>query len=353
MTVRDIARHANVSNGTVSRVLNDHVNVASDLRSRVLQAADELGYRPNHRTQRAPALRSLRSIGFLLTLPHLESHQDLMAPFWAHLLQGAEAEAARMGAKVTYCSLPGRHVAPVDVLHRVRELGLDATLLVGAPSEAVIAAVEELGMPVVVLDSVLEADEHTVPHDAVVPDYYGGTVLVTRQLLAAGHREVAFIGGPVVPGTVRNAVPAVEMRARGFREALAHACLPYAADMVVESDLTQQGGYDATRALLAARPGTTGLVCANDALASGAMRALRGLGRRVPEDVSVVGGSDELGEHTFPPLTTYRLDQPALGAVAVQRLARRADHPSAPAVTTILPVDLVRRQSVVPPPTLT
>ncbi len=222
-------------------------------------------------------------------------------------------------------------------------------------SEAVIAAVEELGMPVVVLDSVLEADEHAVPHDAVVPDYYSSTVLVTRQLLRGqGTAKSPSSAGPWSPGRCRR-------RCSGRRDARARLpggagarLPPVAADMVVESDLTQQGGYDATRALLAARPGTTtGLVCANDALASGAMRALRGLGRRVPEDVSVVGGSDELGEHTFPPLTTYRLDQPALGAIAVQRLARRADRPSAPAVTTILPVDLVRRQSVVPPPTLT
>ena len=350
VTVRDIARRANVSNGTVSRVLNNHVNVADDLRSRVMAAANELGYAPVRRGQRTPPLPRVRCIGFLLTLPHLESAQDLMAPFWAHLLQGAESEAARLGAQVIYSSLPGRHVVPADVLQRIGDLGLDATLLVGAPSPAVVTAVESLGMPVVVLDSVLDTDGPAGAHDAVLPDYFTGTYVVTQELLAAGHRRLAFIGGPLADGTVRNVVPAVEMRARGFREALVHAGVAPTPDLLAASDLTQQGGHDAARALLAEQPDLTGLVCANDALASGAMRALRGLGRRVPEDVSVVGGSDELGEHVFPPLTSSRFDPPALGALAVQRLARRSERPTAPAVTTILPVEIVRRHSVVPPP---
>ncbi|MDT3318081.1 LacI family DNA-binding transcriptional regulator [Microbacterium sp. KSW4-11] len=349
MTVRDIARRANVSNGTVSRVLNNHVNVAADLRSRVIEAVNELGYSPARARQRATDLPQLRTIGFLLTLPHLEAAQDLMAPFWAHLLQGAEAEAARLGAQVTYCSLPGRHTVAADVLERVSDLGLDATLLVGAPSPAVVAAAEELGMPVVVVDTLLDPDElGGIPHDAVLPDYFHGTYLVTQELLKAGHQKLAFVGGPLAEGVVINTVPAVEMRARGFREALVHAGIPHNRDHFAESDLTQQGGYEAALALLAHDPDISGLVCANDALASGAIRALRDVGRRVPEDVSVVGGSDELGEHIFPPLTSYRFDQPALGALAVQRLARRAKNPTAPAVTTLLPVEIVRRQSVHP-----
>lgn len=350
VTVRDIAYRANVSNGTVSRVLNGHVNVADDLRRRVIEAVKELGYTPSRR-QHAAEVLSLRSIGFLLTLPHLEPAQDFMAPFWAHLLQGAETQAARIGAQVTYCSLPGRNVTPADILQRIADLRLDATLLVGAPSPAVVEAVQELRIPVVVLDSILDPDDSDgKPQDAVLPDYFRGTYLVTRELISAGHRHVAFIGGPMCPDLVRNAVPAIEMRARGFREALIHAGLAPRPELIAASDLTQQGGYETTRDLLAMHPCITSLVCANDALASGAIRALRDQGRRVPEEISVVGGSDELGEHTFPRLTSYRFDQSALGSLAVQRLARRAKNPGAQAVTTILPVEIVGRQSVLPPP---
>ncbi|MET2013001.1 LacI family DNA-binding transcriptional regulator [Microbacterium chocolatum] len=349
VTVRDIARRANVSNGTVSRVLNNHLNVAADLRLRVIEAVNELGYSPNRARQRTDELPQLRTIGFLLTLPHLEAAQDLMAPFWAHLLHGAEAEAARLGAQVTYSSLPGRHVLPSDVLEHIQDLSLDATLLVGAPSAAVVAAVEELGIPAVVLDSLLNPGEmSSIPHDAVLPDYFHGTYLVTQELLRAGHRKLAFIGGPLVEGSVINAVAAVEMRARGFREALVHAGVIHSQEHIAESDLTQQGGYEAALSLLSHDPELSGVVCANDALASGAIRALRDVGRRVPEDVSIVGGSDELGEHIFPPLTSYRFDQPALGAIAVQRLARRTKNPTAPALTTLLPVEVVRRHSIHP-----
>ncbi|MGN6334213.1 MAG: LacI family DNA-binding transcriptional regulator [Motilibacteraceae bacterium] len=348
VTVRDVARHANVSSGTVSRVLNQHHNVAGELRERVLRSAAELGYLPRQVRAGVPTIATTpaRSIGYLLTLPHLPTTSDLMAPFWAGVLHGVETEAGRRGASVTYRSLPGAGVSPAEVVERIGELGIDATLLVGVPSPEVVEAVEHLGIPVVVVDSQLEG----AGHDAVLPDYAEGARQVVDEMLRAGHQDIAFIGGPLLPGSaVRNAVPAIEQRARGLRDALAHAGVPFRPELVESCDLTQQGAYAATRRLLAGDAPFTGLFCANDVTASGALLALREHGCIVPDDVSVVGAGDELGAHTFPPLTTFRLDLPVLGAVAVHRLLARADDPQTPAVTTLVPVDLVRRSSVAPP----
>jgi LacI family transcriptional regulator len=347
-TVKDIARQANVSSGTVSRVLNQHPNVAADLRDRVLVAAEALGYAPTVVPRTAGRTSGGRTIGFLLTLPYLAgSRSELMAPFWAGVLHGAEAAAAARGNKVVYRSLPGDGRSAGDALARIAELELDATLLVGDPSQEVVDAVEALGIPVALVDTQLEDGRR---HDAVLPDYAEGSRRVVEELIAVGHRDIAFVGGPLVAGSrVRNAIPAVEARVRGLRDALAYADLPFRPELVQESDLTQEGAATAIHRLLDAGVEFTAVFCANDTAASGALVALRERGLRVPEDVSVVGCNDEFGSYTFPPLTTFSLDLAVLGATAVERVLARAADPRCPAVTTLLPVEVVRRASVAPP----
>ncbi|MFF4888269.1 LacI family DNA-binding transcriptional regulator [Micromonospora chersina] len=342
-----MAQHANVSSGTVSRVLNQRANVAPDLRERVIRSAELLGYQPSGIARHGGGAGPVQSIGFLLTLPYLGPVPELMAPFWAAVLQGAETEAGRRGARLTYSSFPGQGVAPAQVLTRVGELGLDATLLVGDPSPEVVDALERLTIPVVLVDTQLEHGRH----DAVLPDYAEGSRLVVDELIAAGHRDIAFIGGPLVPGSrVHNQIPAIEARARGLRDSLAYAGIPFRPELVETCDLTQAGGAAAAARLLAGADRFTAIFCANDATASGAVQALRDAGRQVPTDVSVVGAGDELGAHIFPPLTTFRFDVTDLGATAVRRLFQRAEDASAGTATLLLPVDLVRRSSVATAP---
>ena len=349
VTIRDVARRAGVSNGTVSRVLNNHANVAADLRDRVLEAAEALGYRatrPPRGNGRTPATRPRRPagasarLGFLLTLPHLPERLEPMSPFWASILHGAEAEATRRGAQVTYLSYPHSPAAYRRHLGAVR---LDGVLLVGVASADLVGAAQDAGHAAVLVDNQLPG----VPVDAVIFDYVAAGREATDQLVRAGHRAVGFVGGPLRPDSpVRCTIPTIELQAIGYRTALAYAGLPFDPGRCESCDLTPEGGYAAGRRLLARRPDLTAVFCAGDRVATGVMRAAREAGRTIPAGLSVTAVDDEHAGQTVPPLTTILLDKEHLGAAAVRRLVDRLAAPSSAPTTVMLPVDLVARGSV-------
>jgi LacI family transcriptional regulator, galactose operon repressor len=347
VTVRDVARHAGVSSGTVSRVLNNREDVAGDLRDRVLRSVADLGYESSRAGRGSAAASAPFEVGFLLALPHVRGTRDLMAPFWARILHGAEAEARRHGARVSYRSLLEADLASHSVSRHLREMRLDGALLVGVATPDMLAAVGSAGLPAVVVEDRPES----TGVDAVVSDYASAGRMVVETLLGAGHRDIAFIGGELLPGAgVRNAVWAIEARAIGYRNALAYAGLPLADQLLESCDLTPAGGYAAANRLLARAPQVTAIFCANDPTASGVMQALRDAGRKIPVDISVVGCDDEYGGQTFPPLTTVRVHKELLGVTAVRRLLQLAqDGPEGVSLTMMLPVELVERDSVAPP----
>ncbi|MBB5791117.1 substrate-binding domain-containing protein [Jiangella mangrovi] len=353
VTIRDVARRAGVSNGTVSRVLNHHANVAPDLRERVLEAAEALGYRatrPPRGNGRSPATQAQARpgrtasastrLGFLLTLPHLPDRLEPMSPFWASILHGAEAEATRHGAQVTYLSLPH---GPAAYRRHLGAVGLDGVLLVGVASADLVTAAQDAGHAAVLVDNQLAG----VPVDAVIFDYVAAGREATDQLVRAGHRAIGFVGGPLRPDSpVRCAIPTIELQAIGYRTALAYAGLPFDPGTCESCDLTPEGGYAAGLRLLARRPDLTAVFCAGDRVATGVMRAAREAGRTIPAGLSVTAVDDEHEGQTVPPLTTVRLDKEHLGAAAVRRLVDRLAAPSSTATTVMLPVDLVARGSV-------
>jgi len=340
VNIRDVARRANVSSGTVSRVLNDYANIDEDLRRRVLRAVAELGYVPR-RTRGRPSNREARvgEIGFFL-VQELRS-RDLLGTFWAPILEGAEREARRHAASITY-----RPVRPADLAALggdIARSGLDAILLVGVTPVAPVRDVLRTGLPTCLVDNAIPG----LPVDAVLSDNFAGATAAVDHLIGHGHREIAFIGGPLHPGPGRvNSVYTLEWRAAGYRAALSRAGIPVVDELFESCDLMPAGGHQACRRLLASGRRFTAIFCGNDPCAMGALRALREGGVDVPGQVSVVGFDDDLADHAVPPLTTVRVDKEAMGATAVRRLLDRAQEPNAPALTVTLPVELVERASV-------
>jgi LacI family transcriptional regulator len=347
VTVRDIARAAQVSAGTVSRVLNGHENVDPQLTDRVRRAVEELGYQ--HATARRggharPHRSSTTEIGFLLTVPHV-SETELMSPFWAQILHGAETEAKRHNAHITYRSLVREDLRPGRLRRLVAGLRLDVVLLVG-PAHADVVQVLAQAVPVLVLV------DHAAPGlavDAVVSDGVEGARTAVEHLIAAGHRDIAWIGGPLEPGGVRSAVYSIEARATGYRNALAYAGIPVRPELLESAGLTPPTAFDATRRLLASRAPFTAIYCANDNTALGAMLALQEAGFVVPRDVSIAGFDDDRTVHTQPALTTVRVHKQAIGTEATRRAMQRLADPRLPVVTAVIPVELVPRASVAPP----
>jgi LacI family transcriptional regulator len=349
VTAKDVADAANVSVVTVSRVLNNYAHVTPAVRERVLRVASELGYAGRRRVAKADAgdaaaqSAPLRDVGFLFD-SHVDDDEVASNPFWSHILAGVEAAARERGINLAYRAIAGMAREPQALLAAIRSMRLDGVLLVGTAGPQTVRTVQLAGLPLVLVDNHVPQ----CPVDSVLSDNMEGARAAVNYLIGQGHRTIAFIAGPRAGGASRvNAVYTVEQRAIGYWTAMREAELPIDDALFESCNMTTGGAYEACKRLLQSGARFSAVVCANDAAAIGAIRALREAGRRVPEDVSVVGFDDiDLAEHLSPPLTTVRIHKRAIGVTAVKRLIERARDPEAMPVTILLPTELVTRGSV-------
>jgi DNA-binding LacI/PurR family transcriptional regulator len=297
----DVARQAGVSHQTVSRVLNGHPNVSPETRAGVLAAIRALGYRPN------AAARTLVT-GRTNVLGVISFDTTLYGP--ASMLYGIE-RAAHPGYTVTVASLPayGRR-SLLEAVERFLGQGVDGVIVI-APENSAVDALTELAAdtPLVAVGCGTRA-----PLPSVAIDNLAGAAHATRHLLDLGHETVHHVAGP------RSWLDAQE-RVDGWRQALGTAGAP--EPELLRGDWSARSGYEIGHRL-AAMPEATAVLCGNDSMALGVLRALAEQGREVPADVSVVG-FDDVPEAAFslPPLTTVRQDLGELGRRALHLLMDR------------------------------
>ncbi|SCF25498.1 transcriptional regulator, LacI family [Micromonospora mirobrigensis] len=325
----DVARLAGVSHQTVSRVLNGHPNVREQTRLRVQAAIVELNYRPN-RAARALVTGRSQVIGVVA------QNTTLYGP--ASLLAALEQTAAEEGFAVSVGSVRDldrvsisaaveRHLA-----HRV------AGIVVIAPVESAGEALEHLpkDVPLVTVDG---DPRRSVP--LVTVDQVAGAREATRHLLEAGHRTVWHVSGPADWFDSAG-------RIEGWREALrtAGAEVP----PVVPADWSAASGYRCGQ-MLARMPEVTAVFTANDHLALGVLRALHEYGRRVPDEISVVG-FDDVPEAAYfiPPLTTVRPDFVAVARASLDLLLAQLGSDTVGELRQTIAPTLISRQSVAAPP---
>jgi LacI family transcriptional regulator len=226
---------------------------------------------------------------------------------------------------------------------------LGGVLLVGQGEVDTISAIQATNTPVVQVDNYVADLPRAI--DTILPDNFQGARLALDHLFSEGHRRIAFIGGPSIPGPrPLYRIYSTHQRWMSYCMAMLDRGLPIDYDLVESGNLTLEGGYQACRRLLERKFDFTAIFCVDDITAIGAMRALREAGLRIPEDVSLIGFDGiDLGQHVTPPLTTVRVDAAAMGSVALRTLLERANNPEAPCVTTLIGVELVKRESVAPP----
>lgn len=308
VTMHQVAAAAGVSQATVSLVLNRSggSRVAESTRRRVLDAVDELGYRPN------AAAKTLRDgtaglIGFV---------GDVVAssPFAGRIVEGAQARAWDDGMLLLTVNTGGDpriEAAAIDSLlsHRV------AGIVYASMYHRKLHIPESLAdVPTVVLNS----EDASGRARAVVPDEHGGGRQATEVLLDAGHRRIAMINIE----TLASGLPAAVERYEGYRRALEDAGVAVEPELVREGDGNPQAGYDHALALMSLAAPPTAIFCASDRTAWGAYQALASLGLRVPDDVSIVGfdNQETLAPFLRPALTTLELPFVAMGRRAVDIL---------------------------------
>jgi DNA-binding LacI/PurR family transcriptional regulator len=325
--MHDVARLAGVSHQTVSRVLNGQPHVSSATRARVVAAMRALDYRPNTFARGLVTRRSQR-IGVL------SFDGRLFGP--GSTLHAIERAARAAGFGVAIAGMSNHAGDDVDeAVETLRTQAVDGVIVI-APNSAAVRALGDLDTPVPVV--ALEAEFHDQPVVAI--DQRRGAALATSHLLDLGHRTVWHVAGPL---DWREA----ELRVEGWRETLLAAGATVPAPL--SGDWTPRSGYDAGLEL-AARDDVTAVFAANDQMALGLLHALSERGRRVPEDISVVG-FDDIPEAEFlrPALTTVHQDFDEVGRRGLELLLARIDHADTLANVTISPT-LVSRASCAPPP---
>lgn len=325
-TLVDVAARAGVSYQTVSRVINDHPNVAPSTRARILRAIEELHYLPNVAARNLVTRRS-QTVGIV------SYGTSYFGP--GQMLTHIEASFRERGYGLTLATLADLTVDGLDAaIQELRGRAVDGivmiTPIVGIDPQTVRKTCRNT--PFVMIDIALGASS-----PSVVIDQRLGGALATRHLLDLGHRRIAELRGP------HDWTGAV-FRHDGMLEALCEAGLaPVATE---EGDWSAASGHAATMRLLERGLPFTALVAANDQMALGAMRALRERGLEVPRDVSVVG-FDDLPESGFfePPLTTIHQDFVSLGRAAAECLSDIIDGRGGPDGQRVLEPSLVVRRS--------
>jgi DNA-binding LacI/PurR family transcriptional regulator len=326
-TLEAVAARAGVSRATASRVVNGQTTVAPDIRDAVLRAIDELGYLPN------PAARSLvtqrtDSIALVVSEPPTRVFSE--DPLFATAIRSAsvELEAADKQVVLMLASSPKSHAR---VERYIAGGHVDGVMLISMHgADPLPAALSRLRVPVV------SYGRPAVPVDIpyVDNDNVGGAEAAVRHLVEAGRRRIATIAGPqdMIGG---------QDRLTGYRNILRDSDR---RSIVAVGDFTRQSGAVAMRQLLGDDPGLDAVFVANDLMAVGALQSLRLAGRRVPDDVAVVGFDDiEAAKYTEPPLTTVRHPVPEQAAAMVRLLLGLFTGGSAEPI--ILPTELVVRES--------
>jgi len=326
-TIVDVADRAGVSVGTVSRVLNGATNCAPALRERVQRAIRDLDYVPNH-AARSLKRRSTEQIE--LVVP------DIANPVYVAMAKSVQQVARERGYRLSLISTDGNPLEErlaVKNLERQHVDGLVICSIRVTPS--FVEQVRASRHKVCVIGKLPPRTEV----DSVHIDSEFGAALAVKHLVEGGRRTVALVNGDA------KTVPA-EARLRGYRRGLAENGLAHDASLSVHTTFTMFGGYTATTPLLKARPELDAIFCANDLIALGVMRRLRELGRRVPEDVAVVGVDNiDLGKVSSPTLTSVSLLAGERGRLATELLTERLAAPELEPRHVLLTPRLIVRES--------
>ncbi|WNF27199.1 LacI family DNA-binding transcriptional regulator [Streptomyces sp. C11-1] len=332
-TLEEVAARAGVGRGTASRVINGSPRVSEATREAVEAAVAELGYVPN---RAARALAGNRTDAIALVVPEPET-RFFAEPYFSAIVRGVGAALADTEMQLLL-TLAGndrerRRLAQYLTAHRV-----DGVLLVAVHADDPLPELlEQLGMPCVISGARHAAE----PLASVDSDNFEGARAAVEHLVSRGRRQVATITG-------RLEVYGAQRRLDGYRAAVSEAGLAPDEHLIAPADFTEEGGARAMRELLARRPALDAVFAASDVMAAGARQVLREAGRRIPEDVALIGFDDSVvARHMHPALTSVRQPIEEMGRRMAQLLldeiAGRA--PGAERPTVVLPTELVVRDS--------
>ncbi len=329
LTLEEVAKHAGVSRSTVSRVMNNHPNVDPETRAKVLAIAQNLNYQPNLAARGLAAGRT-HIIGLVIPMGVAALFTD---PYFPLLIQGISSACNAHDHSVMLWLAEPEYER--RTIRQILQGGLIDGVIVASSlvSDPLLEALLKRSLPFVMIGR----DPSNSQVSYVDVDNINSAREMVAHLIRLGNHRVATIAGP------QNMIAGAD-RLQGYLAALRDKGIPADASLMVEGDFTEAGGYAAMQRLLPFAPDA--VFCASDAMALGALRALREAGKRVPEEVAFAGFDDmPFSAHTDPPLTTVRQPIQRNGSVAVETLIDLVSYPNSPPRRIVLSTELVIRAS--------
>ena len=303
-TIYEVSELAGVSLATVSRVINKSDKVRAQTRQKVEAAMKELGFRPNSFAQSLASNRS-NSVGILVP--------ELHGPFFGAMLASIELELRNQGKHVIITAGHSDAEREKEGIEFLASRRCDALILFvfAIPNEHIMI-LRESSIPVVVIGRLIPGMED----DCVSLDNEIGGYIATKSLIESGHRQLACITGPLWKNDGQQ-------RLAGFKRALAEFGLTFDPRLMAEGDYEESSGRKGMQQLLQSGTDFTGLVCANDVMAAGAIEVARGNGMKIPDDLSVVGFDNVFfTRYMHPQLSTIDYPVDTMGQMAARCVLR-------------------------------
>ncbi|KRK49524.1 ribose operon repressor [Secundilactobacillus kimchicus JCM 15530] len=327
VTIRDLAEAAGVSVTTVSQILNGKGDrFSSDTRARVQNLQEQLGYVPDYNARNL-IMRSTQTIGVLIP--------NLANPFFSMFIKGIQ-KAAQAHQFVPIIFDANHNLELQDLyLEELIKRAANGLIIASATLDAndIDRILTRNGIPYLLFDQ----NDAQVGDRVWVDDYKGGQ-MAANYLLQSGHRRIALLIG-------ENPTKNIQQRISGFRSVMRQYQLNLADDMIIETEMTKLGGYQAVDKLLAKAP--TAVFTINDEMAVGLYRGLTERGLKIPQNLSIMGYDDiDLAQFVAPKLTTIRQPAFEMGRVATELLIERINDPRLDHQDRQLPLELIERDSV-------
>lgn len=332
VTIKDIAQIVNVSCTTVSNVINGKTGrVSEETIARINEVIEELGYVPNM-SARSLVSNSSKVIGFINHSVIRKDAPFMEDPFHSAFINAIEATLREHG----YYLMVRTTETAQDLKTFLLNWNVDGLFFIGIFEDDFLSVLKTFPIPVVLIDSY-----GTSPDLCNIGlEDFKGSYLAARHLIENGHRKIAF-ASPTI-----HSKGVVFERFSGYKKALAESDIPFNRDYVYQTEMDIESSI-AVGKEIAAQDAVTGIVCTADILAAGIMAGIKTQGKRIPEDISIVGFDDlAISRLTSPALSTIHQDAHLKGTLAVDYMLEQLEDKRPPRPNIILPVYLIERDSV-------
>ena len=327
VTIKDVAAAAGVSRQTVSRAINNQGEISPDTKKRVLQAIEELGYRPNRLAQGMVTQRT-KTVALLVT--------DIANPFFPEVARGVQDTARKNDYNVFLCNTDDNAEEEQKIYTSLLSQGVDGIIILGSLlSDEEISKFADGYQPIIMTNRFVDH-----PHiNLLIVDNILGGALAAEHFIKQNHKNVGIVTNE------RFAFSQIR-RVQGFRDVLTKHGIPHDDSIMETGAPIIAGGYEATKTLLTRKPNITGIFTYNDLMAIGALRACRDMGLRVPEDISIIGFDDiHIASMVTPSLSSVHVDKYEIGTKAMNRVLEMLDNPDTVFPHQNISVELVLRES--------